>query len=59
MRKELFTPIETWAIRSKPRAFGFLLGLAVCISLFFTGTAVLLATIASHGLLPIAAASMP
>jgi hypothetical protein len=59
MRRELFTPIESWAIRSKPRAVGFLLGLAVCISLCFTGTAVLLATIASHGLLPIAAASMP
>jgi hypothetical protein len=59
MRREGFTPIESWAIRSKFRAFGFLLGLALSISLCFTGFAVLLATIATRGLLPLAAASTP
>ncbi|HEX2116128.1 MAG TPA: hypothetical protein VHM01_17115 [Alphaproteobacteria bacterium] len=59
MRKEQFTPIESWAIRSKLRAFGFLLGLALFISASFTGIAVLLATIANHGLLPLAIASTP
>jgi hypothetical protein len=59
MRREDFTPIEAWATRSKLRAFGFLLGLALSISLSFTGFAVLLTTIATRGLLPLAAASTP
>jgi len=59
MRRERFTPIESWAVRSKSRAFGFLLGLALSISVSFTGVAVLLATVVSHGLLPLAIASTP
>lgn len=57
MRRGDYTPIEAWAVRSKPRAFGFLLGLALLISICSTMTASLLATIATQGLLPLAAAS--
>jgi hypothetical protein len=59
MRREVLTPIESWAIRSKLRAFGFLLGLALCISSGLTGGAALLARIAAHGLAPEAVASTP
>ena len=59
MRSETLTPIELWAVRSKPRAFGFLLGLALCISGGLTGGAALLARIAAHGLTPEAVASTP
>ena len=57
MQRGELTPIEQWAMRSKPRAFGFLLGLALLISICLTGAASLLATIAAHGLLPTAIAS--
>jgi hypothetical protein len=59
MRRDHLTPIELWATRSKPRAFGFLLGLALCISSGLTGGAALLARIASHGFTPEAVASTP
>jgi hypothetical protein len=57
MQRDYLTPIELWAVRSKVRAFGFLLGLALCISSCLTGGAALLATIAAHGLTPEAVAS--
>jgi len=59
MQRGYLTPIELWAIRSKLRAFGFLFGLALCISGSLTGGAVLLARIAAHGLTPEAVASTP
>lgn len=59
MHRETVTPIELWAMRSKPRAFGFLLGLALCISGGLTGGAALLARIAANGLTPEAVASTP
>ena len=59
MRRDDFTPIESWAIRSKVRAIGFLLGLALSIAVCFTGAATLLATIAHQGVLPLAVASTP
>ena len=59
MRREEFTPIEFWAIRSKPRAFAFLLAVALSISACLTGATVLLATVANHGVMPLAVASTP
>jgi hypothetical protein len=41
------------------RAFGFLLGLAVLISASLLGGAILLASVARYGVLPLAAASTP
>lgn len=57
MQRGEFTPIEQWAMRSKPRAFGFLLGLALLISTCLTGAASLLATVATSGVMPPAIAS--
>ena len=59
MKRRDFTPIELWAVRSKPRAFGFLLGLALLISASLAGTTALLSMVATHGMLPLAAASTP
>jgi hypothetical protein len=59
MRSERFTPIESWAIRSKARAFGFLLCVALSIAVFLTGATAVLVTVASQGVLPLAVASTP
>lgn len=59
MRTEVLTPIELWATRSKVRAFGYLIGLALLISAGFTGTVGLLAGVAIHGPVPLAVASPP
>jgi hypothetical protein len=57
MRRREITPIEQWAMRSKPHAFGFLLGLALLISAGMTGAVSLLVSVAAYGLLPNAVAS--
>lgn len=59
MRQDHYTPIEQWAMQSKPRAFGFLLGLALGISVCLAGGMSLLVMVATKGLLPLAAASTP
>jgi hypothetical protein len=59
MRQDHFTPIEQWAVQSKPRAFGFLLGLALVISVGLAGGTSLLVTVATRGLMPLAVASTP
>jgi hypothetical protein len=57
MEMDGVTPIEQWAMQSKARAVGFLLGLAVLVSAGLTGVTTLLAAVASQGLLPAAVAS--
>ena len=59
MHRDEFTPVELWAVRSKPRAFGFLLVVALGISVWLTGTASLLLRVAEHGIWPLAVASTP
>jgi hypothetical protein len=59
MRRDEFTSIELWVVRSKPRAFAFLLVLALSISAGLTGTASFLLRVAEHGLWPLAIASTP
>lgn len=49
MRTDAFTPIELWATRSKIRAFGYLIGLALLIAAGSVGAAGLLAGVVVHG----------